>query len=120
MRGIPLNIKQKTDIANLHLQGMTYSEIGAELGLSKNAVYRACKYDPEVKEILKDMQQDYKNELLDLTVDTMKEIMLNEDTSTGIKVTLIPTALKYCGQLTEKVEVKKEFNLDEFMKEFEV
>lgn len=120
-RGIPLNIKEKTDIANMHLQGCTYQEIGDELGLSKNAVYRAVKYDPEVKDILKDIQQDYKNELLDICINEMKEIMLSDETSVGLKTQLIPTILKYTGQFTEKVEVtKKEFSIEELMKEFEI
>ena len=123
MVGKPITTKQKIDIANLYMQGMTYNEIARELNISKNSVYRMVKNDYETKELLKEMQRDYKNEILDLCINEMKEILLDESVSQGLKTTIIATGLKYSGAITDKVEVTKKeepLNLEELYAKFNI
>lgn len=118
--GQPINTKQKIDIANLYIQGMTYQEIANEVGVSKNSVYRMIKNDYETKELLKEMHRNYKEEILDLCINEMKEILLSEDTSSGLKTTMIATGLKYSGAMVDKVEIEKKepMDLEALYKEF--
>lgn len=117
--GQPIRIKQKIEIANLYIQGMTYQEIANAVGVSKNAVYRMIKNDPETQELLKEMHRNYKEEILDICINEMREILLSEETSSGLKTTLIATGLKYSGAMVDKVEVeKKPMDLEALYKEF--
>ena len=78
MVGKSVTKKQKIEIANLYMQGMTYIEIAAETNLSKSTVYRMIKNDFETRELLAEMERDYKNEVMDLCINEMKEILLDE------------------------------------------
>lgn len=121
MKGKVLRTKEKIEIANLYIEGMTYQEIANEVGVSKNTVYRMIKNDSETKELLKDMHRDYRDEILDLAINEIKEIFLSEEVSTGLKTTLIPTALKFTGAMVDKVEIEKkepEMDLEALYKEF--
>lgn len=119
MKGKVLRTKEKIEIANLYIEGMTYQEIANEVGVSKNTVYRMIKNDSETKELLKDMHRDYRDEILDLAINEIKEIFLSEEVSTGLKTTLIPTALKFTGAMVDKVEIKEpEMDLEALYKEF--
>lgn len=119
MKGKVLRTKEKIEIANLYIEGMTYQEIADEVGVSKNTVYRMIKNDSETKELLKDMHRDYRDEILDLAINEIKEIFLSEEVSTGLKTTLIPTALKFTGSMVDKVEIKEpEMDLEALYKEF--
>lgn len=122
MKGRAVTTKEKIDIANLYIQGMTYQEIARETGLSKNSVYRMIKNDYETKELLKEMHRNYKEEILDLCINEMKEILLDEEVSKGLKTTMIATGLKYSGAMVERVEVKekKELDLEAMYKEFNI
>ena len=120
MKGRAVTTKEKIDIANLYIQGMTYQEIANSVGISKNSVYRMIKNDYETKELLKEMHRNYKEEILDLCVNEMKEILLDEEVSKGLKTTMIATGLKYSGAMVDKIEVKKEpeMDLEAMYKEF--
>ena len=110
--GQPIRTNQKIEIANLYIQGMTYQEIANEVGVSKNTVYRMIKNDYETKKLLKEMHRNYKEEILDLCINEMKEILLDEEVSKGLKTTMIATGLKYSGAMVDKVEVEKKEPLD--------
>lgn len=122
MVGKPVTKKEKVKIANLYMQGMTYIEIAAETNLSKSTIYRMIKNDFETRELLDEMQRDYQNEIMDLCINEMKEILLDENVSKGLKTTLIATGLKY-GGMTEKVEITKKeepVNLEELYAKFNI
>lgn len=118
--GQAVRTNQKIEIANLYIQGMTYKEIAKETGLSKCTVYRMVKNDHETQELLKEMHRNYKEEILDLCINEMKEILLSEDTSSGLKTTMIATGLKYSGAMVDKVEIDKKepMDLEALYKEF--
>lgn len=119
MKGKSITTKEKIDIANLYIQGMTYQEIANEVDVSKNTVYRMVKNDHETQELLKEMHRNYKDEILDLCINEMKEILLDEDVSKGLKTTMIATGLKYSGAMVDKVEIKEpEMDLEALYKEF--
>lgn len=122
MKGRAVTTKEKIDIANLYIQGMTYQEIANEVGVAKNTVYRMIKNDHETKELLKEMHRNYKDEILDLCVNEMKEILLDDEVSKGLKTTIIATGLKYSGAMVDKVEIKenKELDLDALYREFNI
>lgn len=123
MVGKPVTKKEKVKIANLYMQGMTYIEIAAETNLSKSTIYRMIKNDFETRELLDEMQRDYRNEIMDLCINEMKEILLDENVSSGLKTTLIATGLKYGGGMTEKVEITKKeepVNLEELYAKFNI
>lgn len=122
MKGRAVTTKEKIDIANFYIQGMTYQEIANEVGVSKNSVYRMIKNDYETKELLKEMHRNYKEEILDLCINEMKEILLDDEVSKGLKTTMIATGLKYSGAMVERVEVKekKELDLEALYKEFNI
>lgn len=119
MKGKVLRTKEKIEIANLYIEGMTYQEIANEVGVSKNTVYRMIKNDYETQQLLKEMHRNYKDEILDLCINEMKEILLDEDVSKGLKTTMIATGLKYSGAMVDKVEIKEpEMDLEALYKEF--
>ena len=122
MKGRAVTTKEKIDIANLYIQGMTYIEIARELNLSKNTVYRMIKNDYETQELLKEMHRNYKDEILDLCVNEMKEILLDDTVSKGLKTTIIATGLKYSGAMVDKVEIEKKepMSLEELYREFNI
>lgn len=123
MVGKAVTKKQKIEIANLYIQGMTYVEIAAQTGLAKSTIYRMIKNDFETRELLDEMQRDYQNEIMDLCINEMKEILLDENVSKGLKTTLIATGLKYSGGMTEKVEITKKeepVNLEELYAKFNI
>ena len=123
MVGKAVTKKQKIEIANLYIQGMTYSEIAAETNLSKSTIYRMIKNDFETRELLDEMQHDYKNEIMDLCINEMKEILLDENISSGLKTTIIATGLKYAGGISEKIEITKKeepVNLEELYAKFNI
>lgn len=117
--GQAVRIDQKIEIANLYIQGMTYKEIARATNLSKCTVYRMIKNDYETRALLKEMNRNYKEEILDLAVNEMKEILLDDEVSKGLKTTMIATALKYSGAMIDKVEIKEpEMTLEDLYKEF--
>lgn len=117
--GIAVTKEQKIDIANLYIQGMPYIDIANATGLSKRLVYICIKNDPETQQLLKGMNRDYKNEILDLCINEMREILLDEEVSKGLKTTMIATGLKYSGAMVDKVEIeKKELDYESYYKEF--
>lgn len=120
MKGKSITTKEKIDIANLYIQGMTYQEIASEVDVSKNTVYRMVKNDHETQELLKELHRNYKDEILDLCINEMKEILLDEDVSKGLKTTMIATGLKYSGAMVDKVEIDKKepMDLEALYKEF--
>lgn len=119
MKGKALRTKEKIEIANLYIEGMTYQEIANEVGVSKNTVYRMINNDYETQQLLKEMHRNYKDEILDLCINEMKEILLDEDVSKGLKTTMIATGLKYSGAMVDKVEIKEpEMDLEALYKEF--
>lgn len=122
MKGRAVTTKEKIDIANLYIQGMTYQEIANEVGVAKNTVYRMIKNDYETKELLKEIHRNYKDEILDLCVNEMKEILLDDEVSKGLKTTIIATGLKYSGAMVDKVEIKenKELDLEALYREFNI
>ena len=73
--------------------------------------------------MLKEHQENYKDEVLNLAIDTVKDALLSDNVPHTIKLGYVQTALKYSGALTEKVEITKKeesVNLEELYKQFDI
>lgn len=103
-----------TQIANLYCQGLTYQAIADECNLSKDAVYRAVKYNEKCQEYIDEFREGYADELLDLAVDTLKEQLLlhSEDIPKTILISYIQTALKYSGMDTAATNINVNGTVD--------
>lgn len=72
-RGKAITTSQKVLIAKLHLDAMTYQEIAEETGLSKISVLRCINHDEETKEMINYLEQQFKNEMFNQSIELLKE-----------------------------------------------
>lgn len=122
-QGKKINENTKIKIVELYIQGCTYREIAEACGIHQQTVYKLLHNDTYIKDMLQEHKNNYKDEVLDLAIDTVKDALLSDDVPHTIKLGYVQTALKYSGALTDKVEVSKKeepLNLDELYKKFNI
>lgn len=122
-QGKKINENTKIKIVDMHIEGYTYREIAAACKIHQQTVYKLLHNDTYIKDMMKEHQNNYKDEVLDLAIDTVKDALLSDDVPHTIKLGYVQTALKYSGALTEKIEVNKKeepLNLDELYKQFNI
>ena len=116
-RGVKVTDKQLIDIADLYIKGYTLKEIALECGLSKLTVFNAVHHNDKCKEYMEQMTETYKNELVALSIDTIKEALLDEDLNPYVKPQYLKMALQYSGlesgASTVEVEAETKVNVNE-------
>ncbi len=116
-KGVKVTDKQLIDIADLYIKGYTLKEIGLECGLSKTTVFNAVHHNPKCKEYMEQMAETYKDELVALSIDTIKEALLDENLNPYVKPQYLKMALQYSGlesgASTVKLEAETKVNINE-------
>lgn len=73
MRGRKVSNSQKVLIAKLHIEGKTHQEISEETGLARITVIRYLNHDEDVKDMIQYLEQRYKDEMFNKSIDMIKE-----------------------------------------------
>lgn len=73
MKGKAITTSQKVLIAKLYLESKTHGEISEETGLSKISVLRCINHDEETKEMIHYLEQQFKNEMFNQSINMLKE-----------------------------------------------
>lgn len=73
MRGRKVSNSQKVLIAKLHIEGKTHQEISEETGLARITVIRYLNHDEEVKEMIQYLEQQFKNDVFNKSIEMIKE-----------------------------------------------
>ncbi len=108
--GIPVSPKDVVDIADMHVRGISQREIGRVLNLSKTTVHNAIHYNDECKKLIQDMRDSYASELLTLSMDIVREKLLDEDINQHLLYQYVVLGMKYSGMEQGASKVKVEQN----------
>ena len=73
MRGRKITNSQKVVLAKLHIEGKTHGEIAEEVGLAKITITRCLNHDEEVKEMIQYLEEQFKNEMFNKSIEMIKE-----------------------------------------------
>lgn len=73
MRGRKITTSQKVLIAKLHIENKTHQEIAEETGLAKISIIRCLNHDEETKEMVQYLEEQFKNELFNKSIEMIKE-----------------------------------------------
>lgn len=72
-RGRKITNSQKVLIAKLHTENKTHQEIAEETGLAKITITRCLNHDEEVKDMIHYLEEQFKNEMFNKSIEMIKE-----------------------------------------------
>lgn len=73
MRGRKITNSQKVLIAKLHIEGKNHQEIADEVGLTRISVLKCLNQDKECKEMIQYLEQKFKDEMFNQSIEMIKE-----------------------------------------------
>ena len=82
-KGKAIMKSQKLLMVNLHLKNMSYGEIGREMNLSKQTIYRYIRKDKETKEMIEQLEQKYKDEIFNTCIKQMADSFMQNSQEKG-------------------------------------
>ena len=100
-----LNAIDKAKIVTMLKDRATYTAIAKELGINRNTVARYVKEDPEIVELMEEYQEYAKQELYDISIDILREGLLNDDIKPSVKLQYVMTSLKCSGEYRDETNV---------------
>ena len=120
---IPDNIREQVKI--LAIEGLSERTIANKLNISNNAVHRIKKEIDNLEQFRADKKKEMANSLWDLAIEMKEQITrkkLKESSAAKLVIslaTLIDKALLLTGEVTGRLEVKTEAELEREWKELD-
>lgn len=100
-----LNSIDKAKMVTMLQNKETYTAIGRSLGINRNTVARYVKEDPEIVELMEEYHEYAKKELYDISIDVLREGLLDENIKPSVKLQYVMASLKASGEYREETNV---------------